>query len=93
MHGQRARTKRFKTGTSQLRETTLTENIGPPGQPRVGARLTIPPWKRLVTKSEEAIAGYFSWQKFLRKGPRMAVEPIMMKIAYQIYSPIRNKML
>jgi hypothetical protein len=23
--------------------------------------LTTPPWKRLVTKSEEAIAGYFSW--------------------------------
>jgi hypothetical protein len=29
--------------------------------------LTTPPWKRLVTKSEEAIAGYFSWQKLLRK--------------------------
>jgi hypothetical protein len=30
--------------------------------------MTTPPWKRLfVTKSEEAIAGYFSWQKVLRK--------------------------
>jgi hypothetical protein len=30
-------------------------------------RLITPPWKRLVIKSEEAIAGYFSWQKLLRK--------------------------
>jgi hypothetical protein len=67
MHGQKARSKRIKIGTSQLRETTLIENIGPPGQPGVGVRMTIPPWKRLVTKSEEAIAGYFSWQKILRK--------------------------
>jgi hypothetical protein len=30
--------------------------------------LTTPLWKRLfVTKPEEAIAGYFSWQKLLRK--------------------------
>jgi hypothetical protein len=29
--------------------------------------LTTPPWKRLVTKSEEAIARYFRWQKLLRK--------------------------
>jgi hypothetical protein len=27
--------------------------------------LKTPPWKILVTKSEEAIAGYFSWQKLL----------------------------
>jgi hypothetical protein len=34
----------------------------------LGARLTTPTWKRLfVTKTEEAIAGYFSWQKLLRK--------------------------
>jgi hypothetical protein len=32
-----------------------------------GVGLTTPPWKRLVTKSEEAIAGYFSWQKLLSK--------------------------
>jgi hypothetical protein len=30
-------------------------------------RLTTPPWKRLITKSEEAIARYFNWQKLLRK--------------------------
>jgi hypothetical protein len=36
----------------------------------LGVGLTTPPWKRLVTKSEEAIAGYFSWLKLLRKaGP------------------------
>jgi hypothetical protein len=29
--------------------------------------LTTTPWKRLVTKSEEAIAGYISSQKLLRK--------------------------
>jgi hypothetical protein len=30
--------------------------------------MTTPPWKRLfVTKYEEAIAGYFSWQKVVRK--------------------------
>jgi hypothetical protein len=33
----------------------------------LGVGLTTPPWKTLVTKSEEAIAGYFSWQKILRK--------------------------
>jgi hypothetical protein len=32
-----------------------------------GVGMTTPHWRRLVTKSEEAIAGYFSWQKFLRK--------------------------
>jgi hypothetical protein len=39
------------------------------------------PWNRLfVTKSEEAIAGYFSWQTLLRKArtPHRAVEPMMM---------------
>jgi hypothetical protein len=54
--------------TSQLRETNLTENIGPPGQAGVGCgadNTTLE--KTLVTKSEEAIAGYFSWQKLLRK--------------------------
>jgi hypothetical protein len=58
----------FKIGTSQLRETTLTKNIGPPGQPGVGCgadNLTL--IKTLATKSEEAIARYFSWQKLLRK--------------------------
>jgi hypothetical protein len=33
----------------------------------LGVGLTTPPWKTLVKKSEEAIAGYFSWQKLLRK--------------------------
>jgi len=55
-------------GTRELREATLTENIGPPGYPRVGRGADNPTLeKTLVTKSEEAIAGYFSWQKLLRK--------------------------
>jgi hypothetical protein len=33
----------------------------------LGVGLTTLPWKRLVTKYEESIAGYFSWQKLLRK--------------------------
>jgi hypothetical protein len=33
----------------------------------LGVVLTTSPWKRLVTKSEEDIARYFSWQKLLRK--------------------------
>jgi hypothetical protein len=36
MQRQKQKTWRFKIGTSRLRETTLTENIGPPGQPGVG---------------------------------------------------------
>jgi hypothetical protein len=68
MQGQKARSWRFKIGTSQLRETTLTENIGPPGYPKFGHGAENPTLeKTLVTKSEEAIAGYFSWQKLLRK--------------------------
>jgi hypothetical protein len=31
MQGKKARSWHFKIGTSQLRETTLPENIGPPG--------------------------------------------------------------
>jgi hypothetical protein len=55
-------------GTSQLWETTLTENIGPPGYPGVGRGADNPTLeKTLVTKSEKAKAGYFSWQKLLRK--------------------------
>jgi hypothetical protein len=36
--------------------------------------------KTLVTKSEEATAGYFSWQKLQRKArdPRRAVDLMMM---------------
>jgi hypothetical protein len=36
--------------------------------------------KTLVMKSEEATAGYFSWQKLLRKArdPRRAVDRMMM---------------
>jgi hypothetical protein len=53
---------------SQLRETTLTENIDPPEEPGVGSGADNPTLeKTLVMKSEEAIAGYFSWQKLLRK--------------------------
>jgi hypothetical protein len=49
-------------------ETTLTENIGPPGQSGVGRGADNPILgKTLVTKSEEAIAGYFRWQKLLKK--------------------------
>jgi hypothetical protein len=51
-----------------LREIIVTENIGPPGYLGVGRRADNPTLeKTLVTKSEEAIAGYFSWQKLLRK--------------------------
>jgi hypothetical protein len=68
MQGQKSRSWRFKIETSQLRETTLTENIGPPGEPGVGRGAGNPTLeKTLVTKSEEAIAGYFSWQNLLRK--------------------------
>jgi hypothetical protein len=53
-----ARVKRsswsFQTGTNQLRETTLTENTGPTGLLCVG--LTTP-WKKNVTKTEEATVG------------------------------------
>jgi hypothetical protein len=46
----------------------LTENIGPPGQPGVERGADNPTLeKTLVAKSEETIAGYFSWQKLLRK--------------------------
>jgi hypothetical protein len=68
MQGQKARSWRFKIGTSQLRETTLTENIGPPVWPGVGRGADKPTLeKTLVTKSEEAIAGYSSWHKLLSK--------------------------
>jgi hypothetical protein len=46
----------------------VTENIGRPGQPGVGGGADNPTLENtLVTKSEEAIAGYFSWQTLLRK--------------------------
>jgi hypothetical protein len=57
MQGQKARSWRFKIGTSQLSEKTLIENIGPSGQPGVGRgadNSTLE--KTLVTKFEEAIA-------------------------------------
>jgi hypothetical protein len=60
---------RIKIGTSQLRETTLTEHIVPPGQLGAGRGADIPTLeKTLVTKSEETITRYFSWQMLLRKG-------------------------
>jgi hypothetical protein len=59
MQGQKVRSRRFTIGT--LRETTLTENIGSPGQPGVGRGADNPALENtLVTKSEEAIARYFS---------------------------------
>jgi hypothetical protein len=61
-------------GTSQLRDTTLTENIGPPGQPGVGHRADDPSLeKTLVMKSEEAIKSSDKGQ-----GPHKAVEPMIM---------------
>jgi hypothetical protein len=55
----------FKIGTSQLRETTLREKTSALQDSRgLGVGLTTASWKNtLVTKCEEAIAGYFSWQK------------------------------
>jgi hypothetical protein len=68
MQGQKAKSRRFKIRNSQLREITLTGNLGPPGYPGVGRGVDSPTvQKTLVTKSEDAIAGYFSWQKLLRK--------------------------
>jgi hypothetical protein len=68
MQGQKVRSWHFIIGTSQLRETTLTENISPPGWPGVGSGADNPTLeKTLVTKSEEAIARHFSWRKLLRK--------------------------
>jgi hypothetical protein len=33
-----------------------------------GVGLTTPPWKRVLSRNlKEAIAGYFSWQKLLRR--------------------------
>jgi hypothetical protein len=60
MQGQKARFWRFRIGTNQLRETTLTENMVLQDSPVVGRgadNATLE--KTLVTKSEEAIAGYF----------------------------------
>jgi hypothetical protein len=68
MQGEKSSSWHFKIGTSQLRETTHSENINRPGYLGVGRRDDIPTLeKTLVTKSEEAIAAYFSWQKLLRK--------------------------
>jgi hypothetical protein len=55
----------------------------------LGVELTTPPWKRLITKSEAAIAVYFSWQKLLRKarGPRRAVQPMMMMMMIKDICP------
>jgi hypothetical protein len=47
--------------------TTLTEKLALQHSRGLGVGLTTPPYKILVAKSEEAIAGYFSWQEFLRK--------------------------
>jgi hypothetical protein len=81
MQGKKARSWRFKIATSQLREPTLTENIGPAGQPGFGHGADNPTpeknscyeiWKsnswilQLAEASEEG------------QGPRRAVEPMMM---------------
>jgi hypothetical protein len=68
MQGQKTRFLRFQIGTIRLRGTTLTENIGTPGEPGVGRGADNSALeKTLFTKSEEAIAGYFSWEKLMRK--------------------------
>jgi hypothetical protein len=57
-----------KRDPDALRETTLTENIGPSQYMGIGRGAGNPTLENtLVAKSEEAIAGYFSWQKLLRK--------------------------
>jgi hypothetical protein len=57
MQGQKASSWRFQIGTNQLRETTPTENIGPPGSLGVGRGADNPTLEKNVTKSEEAKAG------------------------------------
>jgi hypothetical protein len=83
MQGQKARSWRFKIGTSLLRETTLTENIGPPEYPEVGRGADSPntekdscheTWRnnsRILQLAEASEEG---------QGPRRAVEPMMMII-------------
>jgi hypothetical protein len=58
----------LKLRLTQLQETTLTGNIDPLGYSWAGSGADNPTLeKTFVTKSDEAIAGYFSWQKLLRK--------------------------
>jgi hypothetical protein len=55
---------KLKIWNSRLRETTLTENFGPPEEPVVGSRSDNPTLeKTLVTKSE-AIAGSLASKSF-----------------------------
>jgi hypothetical protein len=42
MQGQKASSWRFQIGTNQIRETTLTENIGPPEYLGVGRGVNNP---------------------------------------------------
>jgi hypothetical protein len=82
MQGQKASSWRFKIGTSQLRETTLTENIGPPRYPGVGRGADNPTlektrheiWRsnnRILQLAEASEEG---------QGPSRAVEPMMIKL-------------
>jgi hypothetical protein len=57
-----------KCECSKRNLTLVKLHHGPPGQPEVGHGDDNPTLeKALITKSEEAIARYFSWQKLLRK--------------------------
>jgi hypothetical protein len=53
-------------GTNQLRETTLTEKIGPPGSLGLGRGADNSTLEKNVTKTEEATADH-DWRKLLKK--------------------------
>jgi hypothetical protein len=78
MQGKKASSWRFIIETRQLRETTLTQNIGP-GVGRGSDNPTLE--KTLVAKSEEAITERkLAEVSEESQGPRRAVEPMMIMI-------------
>jgi hypothetical protein len=57
MQGRKVSSWRFQIRSNQLRETTETENIGPPGLLGVVRGADISTLERKVMKSEEATVG------------------------------------
>jgi hypothetical protein len=81
MQGRKASSWRFQIGTNQLRETTLTENIGSPGSlgVRRGADTPILEKNNFVTKTEEATAGRWLEEAYEEgQGSHRAVGSIVM---------------
>jgi hypothetical protein len=82
MQGRKASSWRFQIGTNRLKETNLTEDIGPPGSLGVGRGADNPTLEKTSHENWRSKTGgrWLAEASDEGQGPHRTVEPMMMRM-------------